>query len=86
MPLLFSAEEEHIYRAVASEAWMKSGGSRIVAKRNFKADPRITGLDIGTILLLVRVAIMLFQIWKDRNVSQPESVRRSDEPCFGSEE
>ena len=86
MSLLLSAEDEQIYRAAASDAWRKSGGSILRARRIFKQDARIAGLDPGTILLLIQIAIKLWQLWQDRKVSAPESVRRTDEPCFGSQE
>ena len=84
--LLLSAEDEQTYRDAASDAWIKSRGRPLKAKRLFRDDPRIAGLDLGTIILLVQIAIKLWQLWKDRNVSHPESVRRMDEPCFGSQE
>lgn len=86
MSLLLSAEDEAIYRAAASDAWKRSGGSVLHARRIFKHDPRVAGLDPMTILLLIRIALQLWQLWQDRKVSEPESVRREDEPCFGSQE
>jgi len=86
MSLLLSAEDEQIYRAAAADAWRRSGGSSWHARRLFKSDPRIVGLDPMTILLLIRIALQLWQLWQDRKVSEPESVRRGDEPSFGSQE
>lgn len=86
MSQLLSAEDEAIYRAAAADAWLRSGGSVIRARNIFKNDRRITGLDPMTILALLQIAIKLWQLWRDRKVTEPESVRREDEPCFGSQE
>jgi len=84
--LLLSAEDESIYRAAASDAWKRSGGSSWHARRLFKSDPRIVGLDPMTILMILQIAWKLWQWWKEHNVSEPESVRRAEEPFFGSQE
>lgn len=86
MSLLLSAEDEHIYRQATIDAWKKSECRPLIARRILKKDPRIVGLDIGMIFLILQIAWKLWQLWKNRNVSEPESVRRADEPCFGSEE
>lgn len=86
MSLLLSAEDEQIYRAAAADAWRRSGGSPLHAHRLFKRDPRIVGLDAGTIILILQIAWKLWKWWKEHNVSEPESVRRGDEPSFGSQE
>jgi hypothetical protein len=86
MSLLLSAEDESIYRDAAAEAWRRSGGSLFHARRLLKKDPRIVGLDPATILMILQIAWKLWQLWKERKVTEPESVRRADEPCFGSQE
>ena len=86
MSLLLSAEDEHIYRQAAADAYRKSGGTFVIARRLMKKDPRIAGLDPATILFILQVAYKLWQLWKSRKVTEPESVRREDEPCFGSQE
>jgi hypothetical protein len=84
--LLLSAEDEQIYRDATADAWKKSNGHPVRARQILKRDPRIVGLDPMTILMILQIAWKLWQMWKDRNVSEPESVRRADEPCFGSQE
>ena len=84
--LLLSAEDEQIYRDAAADAWKQSKFRPAIARQILKRDPRIVGLDLGTIILLLQIAWKLWQIWQDRKVTEPESVRRMDEPCFGSQE
>jgi hypothetical protein len=86
MSQLLSAEDEAIYRGVAADAWMRSGGSIIRARNIFKKDQRIVGLDPMMVLALLGIALKLWQLWRDRKVTKPETFRRDDEPCFGSQE
>ena len=86
MSLLLSSEDEQIYRDATSDAWKQSNCRPIFARQIFKRDPRIVGLELGTILMLLQIAWKLWQIWQNRKVTEPESVRRMDEPCFGSQE
>ena len=84
--LLLSAEEEQIYRQATADAWKKSGCRPVRARQILKRDPRIVGLDPMTILMILQMAWKLWQWWKDNNVSEPESVRSMDEPCFWNQE
>lgn len=86
MSLLLSAEDEQIYRQATADAWIKSKGHPVRARQILKRDSRVAGLDPATILMILQIAWKLWQLWQSRKVSQPESVRRADEPCFGSSE
>lgn len=86
MSLLLSAEDEQIYRQATADAWRKSNGHPVRARQILKRDPRVVGLDPATILMILQIAWKLWQLWKSRKVTEPESVRRADEPCFGSQE
>ena len=86
MSQLLSSEDEHIYRQASSEAWIKSNFHPVRARQILKRDPRVVGLDPATIVLILQIAWKLWQLWQSRKVTEPESVRRMDEPCFGSDE
>ena len=85
MSLLLSEEDESIYRDVTADAWKKSKGHPILARKIMKRDPRIVGLDAMTILFLLKAAWEIWKWWKSQNVSDPGSVRLMGEPCFGSQ-
>jgi hypothetical protein len=85
MSLLLSEEDESIYRDVTADAWKKSNGNPIVARKIMKRDPRIVGLDAMTILFLLKAAWEIWKWWKEQKISDPGSVRIMGEPCFGSQ-
>jgi hypothetical protein len=86
MSLLFSEEDEQIYRDVTADAWRKSAGALFHARRIMKRDPRIVGLDAMTILFLLKAAWEIWKWWKEQNVSDPGVARLMGEPYFGSQE
>ena len=85
MPLLLSDAENEYYRSIAADAYRSANGNRVRARRLFRDDPRLVGLDLGTIILLLQVAYRIWTDWKAKKIIDPDYAVRSDEPRFGSQ-
>ena len=73
-------------RQAARAAWIKSNQSGDDAKLLFEQDRNMVGLDPATILALLKIAIMLWEFWKARNIDEPSVVAAFDEPGMYEDE
>lgn len=67
-------------RLAARYAWIDSEGDQHKAIHLFNESPEMKGIDPATLLLLLQIAIQLWQWWKDRQVKEPSITATADEP------
>jgi hypothetical protein len=73
-------------REVARYAWVKSHGRGDEARLLFEQNERIQKFSPATILLMLQVALALWQWWKDRGIDEPRVVASMDEPIDWSDD
>jgi hypothetical protein len=73
-------------REVARQAWVRSHGSGDDARLLFEQNERIQKFSPATILLMLQVALALWQWWRDRGIDEPSTVASMDEPIDWSED
>ena len=67
-------------RSVARDVWMRCESCGEDAKLLFEKDPRIVGIDPALVLLLVQIAMMLFEYWMKNQIDEPSVVADYSEP------
>jgi hypothetical protein len=67
-------------REVARQAWVRSHGSGDDARILFETNERIQKFSPATILLMIQIAMALWQWWHDRGIDEPSVVASMDEP------
>ena len=73
-------------REIAREAWVRSHGRGDDARLLFESNERVQKFSPATILLMIQVALALWQWWKDRGIDDPSAVASMDEPIDWSED
>lgn len=73
-------------REIARQAWVKSHGSGDDARLLFESNERIQKFSPATILLMLQLAMALWQWWKDRGIDEPSAVASMDEPIDWSDD
>jgi hypothetical protein len=77
MPL--SRNDRRLARSIARHAWIQSGNDIETADVIFRGNSKLVGLDPATILLLVQIAIKLWQLWIAKKHDHPSAVASYDE-------
>ena len=73
-------------REIARQAWVKSHGRGDDARLLFESNERIQKFSPAIILLMLQLAITLWQWWKDRGIDEPSAVASMDEPVDWSDD
>jgi hypothetical protein len=73
-------------REIARQAWVRSYGSGDDARILFESNERIQKFSPATILLMLQLAMALWQWWKDREIDEPSIVASMDEPIDWSDD
>ncbi len=60
------------YRATRN-AWMRCGGNLQVAEVMLKEELKLCGFNPAVIALILQMAYLAWQLWKELNVDDPES-------------
>ena len=87
-----SADDERDLRDAASDAFKKTCDRlfpNVRAKILFEQDARVQRIANGnaaTILFFLQIAIALWNLWRDRKVSDPSVVASAGDPTFGAVE
>ena len=66
-------------RQVAREAIIACEGDIDAAKNYFHSHPLVYQIDASLVVLMIQIAIQLWQLWKSMNVSEPSVVATIDE-------
>lgn len=75
-----SHQQRRLARRVAIDAWKAGKRDDESLASRFNSDPRITKLDPATIILLIKIAITLWQWWKARKIENPTVQPMQGEP------
>ncbi len=67
-------------REVARQSWIISRGKGDEARLWFENNERIRKFSPATILVMLQIAIALWQWWHDRKINEPSVVASLDEP------
>lgn len=67
---------------VARDKFAAAGGNKVEFERLFRSDERLVGLDPTLILLLIKVAWMVFEYFRNRPVSGASVVGESDAEIY----
>ena len=73
-------------REIARQAWVTSNGRGDDARLLFESNERIQKFSPATILLMLQLAMALWQWWKDCGIDEPSAVASMDEPIDWSED
>ena len=73
-------------REIARQAWVGSHGRGDDARLLFESNERIQKFSPATILLMLQLAITLWQWWRDRGIDEPSAVASMDEPIDWSDD
>lgn len=73
-------------REIARQAWVKSHGRADDARLLFEQNERVQKFSPATILLMLQLAITLWQWWRDRGIDEPSAVASMDEPIDWSDD
>ena len=73
-------------REVARQAWVRSHGAGDDARILFEQNERIQKFSPATILLMLQIAMALWQWWRDRGIDEPSAVASMDEPIDWSDD
>jgi hypothetical protein len=68
---MLSPRQNKLARVAAISAWKSSDRTRATLEARFRADSRIARLDPATILLLLRIAFLLWNWWRSKKVLKP---------------
>lgn len=67
-------------RHIARDAWIASRGSGDEAKILAEADCRVRGLDPATIMLIIQLAMLLWEYWSKKKIDEPSTIPSALEP------
>ena len=70
---------KRLARQIAREAFIACEGDLEASKNYFHAHPLAYQIDVSLIVLMLQIAMQLWQLWKANNVSEPSVVSTSDE-------
>ena len=70
---------KRLAREIAREAFIACQGDIEAAKGYFDNHPRVVAIDVQTLILMIQLAIQLWQWWKARDIDEPSTVACSDE-------
>jgi hypothetical protein len=73
-------QQRRLARRVAISSWAKGNRTPEALEAAFKADERICSLDPATIMLLIKIALMLWSWWKEKNIDTPTEKPSPGEP------
>jgi len=73
-------------REIARQAWVRSNGRGDDARLMFESHERVQKFSPATILLMLQVALALWQWWRDRGIDDPSAVASMDEPIDWSDD
>ena len=70
---------KRLSRHIAREAFIACEGDLEAATGYFHAHPLVYQIDVSLVIMMIQIAIQLWQLWKRNNVSEPSIVSTSDE-------
>jgi hypothetical protein len=70
---------KRLAREIAREAIIACQGDIEAAKGYFDNHPRVVAIDVQTLILMIQLAIQLWQWWKARNIDEPSTVINAEE-------
>jgi len=70
---------KRLAREIAREAIIACQGDIEAAKGYFDNHPRVVAIDVQTLILMIHLAIQLWQWWKSLSIDEPSTVASSDE-------
>ena len=70
---------KRLAREIAREAIIACQGDIEAAKGYFDNHPRVVSIDVQTLILMIQLAVQLWQWWKARNIDEPSTVASHDE-------
>jgi predicted signal transduction protein with EAL and GGDEF domain len=70
---------KRLAREIARESFIACQGDIEAALEYFKNSPRLLAVDVATLILMIKLAVELWQWWKSRNIDEPSTVACSDE-------
>lgn len=74
-----SRQQRREARELAREAWIESRGDSARAKSIFEAKAKTRGIDPGTLLLLLQIALQLWKWWQENQNDNPSVVESSND-------
>jgi hypothetical protein len=70
---------KRLAREIAREAIIACQGDIEAALEYFKNSPRLLSVDVATLILMIKLAVELWQWWKSRNIDEPSTVIDAEE-------
>ena len=70
---------KRLAREIAREAIIACQGDIEAAKGYFDNHPRVVAIDVQTLILMIQLAVQLWQWWKSRNIDEPSTVIDAEE-------
>jgi predicted signal transduction protein with EAL and GGDEF domain len=70
---------KRLAREIARESFIACQGDIEAALEYFKNSPRLLAVDVTTLILMIKLAVELWQWWKSRNIDEPSTVASLDE-------
>jgi hypothetical protein len=77
--------DRYLARRVARKVWMECGPGED-ARMCFERDEAFYGIDPALLLLLVQIAMALFEYWRKNNIKEPSVVPSCSEPVSWEED
>jgi len=70
---------KRLAREIAREAFIACQGDIEAAKGYFDNHPRVVAIDVQTLILMIQLAVQLWQWWKARDIDEPSTVASAAE-------
>lgn len=70
---------KRLARQVAREAFIACEGDLEAARGYFNDHPQVFQIDASLVILMIQVAIQLWQLWRQNNIIEPSIVATSEE-------
>lgn len=83
---MLKGRQRRLARQAARKAWIECGQDSSKLEATFDTEMKSYGMDPSTILLLLQIALKLWEWWRSNHVSEPSVVVSSSEPQFDYED
>ncbi len=72
-------QHKRLARQIAREAFIACEGDLEASEGYFNAHPLVYQIDVSLVIMMIQIAVQLWQLWKANNVSEPSVVTTSEE-------